>query len=62
VSSEGIEFVLDLIYGGPRQWAGSMKLSADKNTMSGVVRDVVSGTKSSLTLTRGTLSPETHPK
>jgi hypothetical protein len=52
VSREGIEFVLDLLYGGPRQWAGSMKLSADKNTMSGVVRDVVSGTKSSLTLTR----------
>ncbi|MGZ5092653.1 MAG: toll/interleukin-1 receptor domain-containing protein [Burkholderiales bacterium] len=52
VSREGVEFVLDLIYGGPRQWTGSMKLSEDKNTMSGVVRDVVSGTKSSLTLTR----------
>jgi hypothetical protein len=29
-----------------------MKLSGDNNTMSGVLRDVVSGTKSSLALTR----------
>jgi hypothetical protein len=52
VSKEGVEFVLDLIYGGPRQWAGSMKLSGDRSTMSGEVRDVISGTKTSLALMR----------
>jgi hypothetical protein len=52
VSKEGVQFVLDLIYGGPRQWAGSMKLSGDSSMMSGEVRDVISGTKSSLSLIR----------
>ena len=52
VSKDRLRFKLDLVYGGPRLYAGELKLSEDGNTLSGEVRDTVSGAKDTLILVR----------
>ena len=50
--SDRVAFALDLVYGGPRRWEGSLRLAPDGSALSGEVRDAASGDKRSLVLTR----------
>ena len=47
-----VTFVLDLVYGGPRRWEGSLRLAPDRSALSGEIRDAKSGDKRQLVLTR----------
>ncbi len=51
-SSDRVAFVLDLVYGGPRRWEGSLQLAWDGSALSGEIRDAASGEKRPLVLTR----------
>jgi hypothetical protein len=52
VDRDRVDFALDLVYGGPRRYEGSLALSADGTLLSGTVRDTQSGSQESLALTR----------
>ena len=52
IDADRVDFALDLVHGGPRRYEGALTLSADRNTMSGEVRDASGATKDSLALTR----------
>jgi len=51
VHDNGVEFVLDLVYGVGR-YEGTLRLSRDGTTLSGEIRDAQRGTKGPLALTR----------
>ncbi len=47
-----VSFVLDTIYGNRRRYEGALRLSRDGSTLSGEVRDALTGSRASMALTR----------
>ena len=47
-----VQFRLELRYGGPRRWEGSLELAPDAATLSGHLRDLQTGEQQLLVLTR----------
>jgi hypothetical protein len=52
VQKDRVHFALDIVHGAPRRYEGDLRLSSDRNTLSGEVRDASSGRKESLALMR----------
>ncbi len=52
VNKNRVDFFLDTIYGSPHRYEGTLNLSSDANTMSGVVREMNSERRSALALSR----------
>ena len=52
VQRDRVHVALDLVYGAPRRYEGDLRLSSDRSTLSGEMRDQTSGTKAPLALTR----------
>ena len=52
VDEDRVEFVLELVFGAPLRYTGSLRLSDDGTMLIGEVRDTSRGAKESLVLVR----------